>query len=137
MLLGFAGWTLLVLLAGVGARRWELICRGDAALTSFPADIPHGSDAYRRAVRAHANCLENLPVFGALVLIAAAAGLHSHDMDVLAVIVMAARIAQTSIHVCFAERNATVALRFAFFLLQVVAMVGIGAQILTAAEPTN
>jgi hypothetical protein len=70
MLLGFAGWTLLVLLAGVGVRRWLLIFSGQASLTSFPGDTPHGSPAYRRATRAHANCVENLPVFAAIVLTA-------------------------------------------------------------------
>jgi uncharacterized MAPEG superfamily protein len=122
MLLAFAGWTLLVLLGGVGVRRWWLICRGEAALTSFPADAAHGSAGYRRAMRAHANCLENLPVFGAVVLVAAAAGLRSRQMDALAVLTVAARMVQTSVHVLLPERNATVALRFTFFLLQVAAM---------------
>ena len=53
MLFGFACWTLLVLLVGVGVRRWLLIFSGRAALTSFPGDTAHGSPAYRRAVRAH------------------------------------------------------------------------------------
>lgn len=53
MLLAFAGWTLLVLLTGVGVRRWSLIFTGRATLTSFPGGTPHGGVAYRRAVRAH------------------------------------------------------------------------------------
>ncbi len=59
MLLCFAGWTLLVLIIGIGVRRWAAVLRGEADLTSFPGDVPHGSASYRRAVRAHANCLES------------------------------------------------------------------------------
>jgi uncharacterized MAPEG superfamily protein len=134
MLLAFAGWTLLVLLAGVGTRRWWLICRGKAALTSFPADEPHGSTAYRRAMRAHANCLENLPLFGTVILVAAVVGLRSASMDVLAAITLGARIAQTSVHVLLPERNTTVAVRFFFFLLQIVAMIWMGVLVLMAAN---
>jgi uncharacterized MAPEG superfamily protein len=123
MLLAFAGWTVLVLLGGVGVRRWWLILRGQAALTSFPADAAHGSAGYRRAMRAHANCLEHLPVFGAVVLVAAVAGLRSRQMDALAVLTVAARIGQTSVHMLLPERNATVALRFALFLPQVLAII--------------
>ena len=65
----FTAWTILVLLAGVGINRWMLILTGQRNLTDFPADQPHGSIAYRRAVRAHANCVENLPVYTALALV--------------------------------------------------------------------
>ena len=123
MLLAFTGWTLLVLLAGIGVRRWSLIIAGKAELVSFPGDTPHGSPAYRRAVRAHANCLENLPVFGAIVLTAGLANLTPPNMGVLAVITVTARIFQTSIHMLFPETNLTVAFRFSFFLLQVLAMI--------------
>jgi len=123
MLLGFAGWTLLVLLAGVGVRRWRLIFTGEAQLTSFPGDVPHGSVPYRRAVRAHANCVENLPVFGAIVLTAAVAHLGSPAIDCLAVATLAARITQSSIHMLWPETNTTIAVRFSFFLTQIVAMI--------------
>ena len=132
MLLAFAGWTLVVLLAGVGTRRWLLIFQGEAALTSFPGDVPHGSPAYRRAMRAHANCIENLPVFGAIVLVATVSGLRSPGLDAFAVATVAARIAQTLVHVLLPERNATVAVRFGFFLCQLIAMIAMGVIILTA-----
>ena len=89
MLLGFAAWTLTVLMVGVGVRRWGLILTGRANLTSFPADTPHGSPGYRRAMRAHANCVENLPVFGAIVLTASAAHLEAAGFDQLAAVVLA------------------------------------------------
>src|SRR5262245_51011784 len=61
--LAVATWTIAILILGVGMYRWSLILAGKAELKSFPGDEPHGSPLYRRAVRAHANCVENLPVF--------------------------------------------------------------------------
>jgi uncharacterized MAPEG superfamily protein len=129
MLLGFAGWTVLVLVAGIGVRRLTLVFKGEAGMASFPADVPAGSSGYRRAMRAHANCVENLPIFGALVLTANAAGLRSQAIDVLAVVVLSARIVQSVIHMCFPERDGTVTVRFTFFMVQLVAMLWIGALI--------
>jgi uncharacterized MAPEG superfamily protein len=134
MLLGFAGWTLFVLVAGVGVPRWLLIFKGEAAIASFPGDTPHGSAAYRRAMRAHANCVENLPVFGAIVLVGAVAQLGTPDMDRLAIMTMAARIIQTSIHLLLPQTNRTVALRFTFYSVQVLAMAGMGIELVMAAR---
>ncbi len=133
MLLAFAGWTLLVLLAGVGVHRWSLILTGRASLTSFPGDTAHGGAVYRRAVRAHANCVENLPVFAAIVLISEAAQLSPPHMGALAVTTMVGRVVQTSIHMALPETNASVAVRFSFFLIQVVAMIAMGVLVALAA----
>ncbi len=133
MLLGFATWTLLLMTIGVGVYRWVMIFRGAAELTSFPGDVPHGGVAYRRVVRAHANCLENLPVFAVLVLVGAVTGLHPAGTDALAVTTMGARIVQSSVHMVFPEQNATVAVRFSFFLAQVVAMLAMGGLLAHAA----
>lgn len=122
MLLGFAAWTLLVLLAGVGVLRWSLILRERAQLIDFPGDVPHGSLGYRRAVRAHANCVENLPVFGAIVLIATAANFDSPDFGRLAAVTLAARILQTCVHALFSETNVTIGIRFALFSIQLLVM---------------
>src|SRR4029079_2210216 len=92
-LLAFSGWTLLVLMTGVGIRRWCLILSGRAALASFPGDTPHGSAAYRRAVRAHAHCVENLPVYAAIVLTAEVARLAPAQNGILALVVIVCRIA--------------------------------------------
>jgi len=133
MLLGFAGWTVFVLLVGVGIYRWSLILAGKASLASFPGDTPHGSVAYRRCVRAHANCVENLPVFAAIVLTAAAAHVAPAHMGTLATAVVAARVLQSSTHMLFPETNGTVGVRFTFFLIQIVAMIAMGVSIATAA----
>jgi uncharacterized MAPEG superfamily protein len=133
MLLAFSGWTLLILLIGVGVYRWSLILTGRAALSSFPGDTPHGGDAYRRAVRAHANCIENLPVFGAVVLVAAVSGLDTPRMDMLAVVVVAARIVQSSIHMLRPQTDTAIAWRFSFYTVQALAMIAMGVMIVIAA----
>ncbi|MBV9996880.1 MAG: MAPEG family protein [Caulobacteraceae bacterium] len=134
MLLAFAAWTLAVLLVGVGVRRWTLIFKGEASLTSFPGDTAHGAPAYRRAVRAHANCVENLPVFGAIVLVGAVARLSPAGFGALSALVMAGRVLQTTTHALLPETNRTVALRFGFFFLQVLAMIAMSAELAAAAR---
>ncbi len=129
VLLAFASWTLLVLMIGVGISRWSLILTGRAQLTDFPGDTAHGSTPYRRAVRAHANCVENLPVYGAIVMAAFAAQATSATMDALALVFMGARICQTVIHMAFVETNTAVFVRFSFFNIQVVAMLWMAAEI--------
>ena len=121
--IAFAAWTLLILLFGIGMRRLHLIFSGEAAFTSFPGDTVHGGTAYRRAVRAHANCVENLPVYAAIVLVAETARLQPSHMDVLALCFIICRIVQSSIHILLPETNSTVAIRFTFFSVQVVAMI--------------
>jgi uncharacterized MAPEG superfamily protein len=122
VLLLFAGWTLATLLATVGVYRWSRILTGRAALSEFRADEQHGSEWYRRAMRAHANCVENLPVVVAIV----ASGVRSPTLDVLAVVLLAARALQTVTHVAFTQTDAAVAIRFAFFFVQLVCMAGMG-----------
>ena len=49
------------------------VLRGERPANGFPADQDHGGPGwYRRCNRAHLNCVENLPVFGAVVLVGAA-----------------------------------------------------------------
>jgi len=125
VLLGFAGWTLLVL-ATIGAYRWSRILTGRARIAEWRADLPQGSDWYRRAMRAHANCVENLPVYGAVVLCATAAGAESDWLDGLALLFMAGRICQTTTHVAFPQGDVAAALRGAFFFLQIVCVIAMG-----------
>ena len=125
-LLAFATWTMAILMLGVGVYRWSLILAGKAELKSFPGDEPHGSPLYRRAVRAHANCVENLPVFAANVLAAQAAGVHSSMLDVLSAAAVAARVMQTSAHLASGS-NTAIAVRFTFLSVQLAAFVWMGA----------
>lgn len=122
-LLGFTLWTLAVLTFTVGVHRWTRILMGKAAINEFPADAPAGPGWYRRATRAHLNCIENLPVFTAIVFVAWAAGVQTPLLDWLGVVILSARILQTSTHVAFPESARTVAIRFTFFSVQLVAMI--------------
>jgi uncharacterized MAPEG superfamily protein len=124
VLLLFAGWTLATLLATVGVYRWSRILTGRAALSEFRADEQHGSEWYRRAMRAHANCVENLPVYAAIVVAIAASGVRSPTLDTLAVVLLVARALQTVTHVAVEQTDAAVGVRFAFYFIQIVCMAG-------------
>jgi uncharacterized MAPEG superfamily protein len=121
-LLGFAAWTLVVLAATVGVHRWRLILTKRARINAFPADAATGPDWYQRATRAHMNCVENLPVYGAIVLVATLVGRHGRLFDALSVTVLCARVCQTLIHVAFVQTECAVSYRFSFFTVQLVAM---------------
>jgi hypothetical protein len=56
------------------------------------------------------------------VLAGTISGLSLAITDALAATTLAARVVQTCVHVLLPERNATVAVRFSFFLVQIVAM---------------
>ena len=81
MLLGFATWTLILLMAFIGGYRWVNILFWKAPIASFRSDRLEGQDWYRRGTRAHANCVENLPVFGAIVLAISTAGVNGLAVD--------------------------------------------------------
>jgi uncharacterized MAPEG superfamily protein len=133
VLLGFAGWTLLVLLLSVGVYRWSRILTGRQKIAEFPADAAGGADWYKRATRAHANCIESLPVYGAIVLAARAAQLDDPLLDVLACVLLAARLVQSTVHISFVQSNAVVSVRFSFFMLQFVGMTVMGLHVALAA----
>ena len=126
MLLAFAMWTLAVLAFTIGVHRWSHILRGSREIHTFRADASDGPDWYRRATRAHANCVENLPVFGALAILASLTHTTSALVDVLACAIMAARIGQTTTHVAFRESKRSVSVRFGFFMVQHGSMVAMG-----------
>jgi uncharacterized MAPEG superfamily protein len=120
MLLGFATWTALLLLFTVGVYRWGRILSGSVQIRNFPADASGGEDWYRRATRAHANCIENLPVFGVIVFGLYLANVGGTLVDTLAVTVLIARICQSLVHVCFVHTNTVASVRFTFFFVQFV-----------------
>jgi len=77
-------------------------------------------------MRAHANCVENLPVYGAVVVAMLATGVQGQSLDALAIILLAARICQTVTHIAFEPTNIVVGVRFAFFLTQAICMISMG-----------
>lgn len=120
MLLGFATWTLLLLMATVGVYRWVRILFSNVPIASFRCDQLEGEDWYRRGIRAHANCVENLPVFGAIVWVISTLGVDAPAVSYLSVIVLIARVCQSVVHVSHVQTNTFVAVRFAFFFVQLV-----------------
>lgn len=119
-LLGFATWTLLLLLSTVGVYRWTRILTGQIPIRDFRADQIEGEDWYRRSMRAHANCIENLPVFGSIVFALYVADVGGSTINFLSIIVLVARIAQSLVHVCFVQTNTVATVRFAFFFAQII-----------------
>lgn len=134
VLLGFAGWTLVSLIASVGIHRWSRILTRRVEISAFRApDAYQGTALYQRAMRAHANCVENLPVYGAIVLGIVATGIGSPVLDRLALLLLGARVFHTLVHILFEQTSLVVSIRFTFFLTQVVCMFWMGAYVAAAA----
>jgi len=118
MLLGFAAWTILLLTFTIGVYRWSLILAGRAPINGFAADAPEGADWYKRAMRAHANCVENLPVFAAIAFAVYASGAGGPVIDLASIAVLVARVMQSLVHICLTQTSSVVAVRFTFLLVQ-------------------
>lgn len=126
VLLGFAAWTMVILFTTVGTYRWSRIFTGRAEISEWQADEQQGSDWYRRAIRAHLTCVENLPVYTAIVVALLASRVNNHLLDGLAITILAARICQSSIHLLLEQTNSVAGVRFAFFFVQAVCMIAMG-----------
>jgi uncharacterized MAPEG superfamily protein len=96
-LLGFAAWTLLLIAAVFLYRGLRFL--GGTPINHWPRQAKPADDApvVQRLEDAHANCLENLPLFAVIVLAAAALG-RLADIQALAPFVLYARIGQTLAH---------------------------------------
>lgn len=114
-LTAFVAWT-LVLLVLMEALRSRLVLAGRVPSNGFMPDNANLSPFMQRLARAHANCLEGLPVFGGLMLIAVVAG-RTGVTDPLAWVLVGARLAQSVIHLASLSVMA-VNLRFAAFAVQ-------------------
>ena len=107
--LSYATYRLPLVLTGKkAANHWE---RGNAV--DDPAILV-------RAKAAHLNCLENLPLFAALVLVAAATG-QSETVNAVAGFIVAARIGQSLVHL-IGTSFPLVFVRASLFLAQVALM---------------
>lgn len=116
-LLGFVAWTLLLLVA-LAFVRTSLVMQNKKAANAFS---PGGEDVggfAQRLTRAHANCYENLPIAGAVLLYAIATDATA-TTDGLAYIFLGARLLQSATHLA-STSNAAVRARFGFFLVQVL-----------------
>ncbi|HTO41600.1 MAG TPA: MAPEG family protein [Rhizomicrobium sp.] len=128
----YALWA-IVLVVMILADRALLLVSGKVQITDFPAGTPHGSDSYWRINRAHVNTVENLPVFAALVLAGWVAGLDSATFNMLAMVTVGARVAQSLVHIASGSALA-INLRFSALLVQLVCEVWMGVLIFQAAK---
>lgn len=126
VLLGFAGWTLILLVGTVGVYRWRRILSGRASISEWRADQAQGNERYRRAMRAHMNCVENLPVYGAVVLAVVATGVSSPLLDWLALTLLGARVIQSLLHIAVEPTELIAGTRFLFYFVQIVCMAWMG-----------
>lgn len=114
-LTGFLAWT-LALLTLMELLRCRLVMQKAVPPNGFTPDNANLSPFMQRLARAHANCLEGLPLFGGLMLVALLAG-RSALTDPLAMVLLAARILQSVFHLASLSVLA-VNLRFAAFAVQ-------------------
>lgn len=114
-LTGFVAWSLLLLVL-MEVIRAKLVVTKAMPANGFDPDNSNLSPFMQRLARAHANCVESLPIFGGLMLIALVAG-KSAVTDPLATTFVAARIVQSVIHLSSISAFA-VTLRFSAFAVQ-------------------
>ena len=114
-LAGFVTWSLLLLVLMEAIRSW-LVLTGAVPANGFRPDNANLSPFMQRLARAHANCIEGLPVFGGLMLIAVIAE-KTRITDPLAHVFLAARVLQSLIHLASLSPTA-VTLRFSAFAVQ-------------------
>jgi uncharacterized MAPEG superfamily protein len=114
-LTGFVAWSLLLLVL-METIRSKMVITKEVPANGFLPDNSNLSPFMQRLARAHANCLEGLPIFGGLMLIAVVAE-KSELTDKLALVFLAARIVQSLIHLSSISPLA-VTLRFCAFTIQ-------------------
>jgi len=129
-LTGFIAWTLLLLVL-MEAIRSQLVLRGKVPANGFTPDNANLSPFMQRLARAHANCVENLPIFGGLLLVAMATG-HTSLTDPLAYVFLGARVFQSLVHLVSVSSSA-VTIRFTAFAVQMAIGVYWTFQLLAAA----
>ncbi|MGB6100719.1 MAG: MAPEG family protein [Comamonas sp.] len=114
-LTGFVAWA-LALLVLMEAIRTQLVVRGKVPANGFTPDNDGLSPFMRRLARAHANCVESLPVFGGLLLVAMATQ-RTAVTDPLAYLLLGARVLQSLVHLA-STSVPMVMLRFTAFSVQ-------------------
>jgi uncharacterized MAPEG superfamily protein len=115
-LAAFAGWAVLLVTA-IGASRVFQVMTGRKKSNEFPSGTQHGGDVYWRLNRAHVNTVENLPIFGALVICGVLLRVDSSLFQTLPLVVIGARVVQSLVHISSGSVTA-VNVRFTAFLTQ-------------------
>ena len=114
-LAGFVIWA-LALLVLMEAIRTKMVVAKEIAPNGFVPDNANLSPFMQRLARAHANCVEGLPVFGGLMILAIATE-RTGVTDGLAYLFLATRVLQSLVHL-ISVSPAAVSLRFAAFSFQ-------------------
>jgi cytochrome b len=130
-LVAFALWALVLALV-LGSTRGILVLTGRRKVTEFPAGVQHGGEAYWRLNRAHLNVLENLPIFGALVVSGVLLHVNTPGFRMLPQVILGARVLQSCVHLSSGS-GAAIRVRFTAFVVQVAAMIWLGVEVLRAA----
>ena len=112
---GFAAWSLFLLVL-METIRVKLVLTRAVPANGFVPDNANLSPFMQRLARAHANCVEGLPIFGGLMLVAVLSN-RSAVTDPLAYVFLAARLLQSLIHLISVSSTA-VTLRFSAFAVQ-------------------
>ncbi|MGH8051940.1 MAG: MAPEG family protein [Arenimonas sp.] len=115
-LTGFIAWTLFLLVLMESIRSRLVLIKAVPA-NGFNPENSNLSPFMQRLARAHANCLEGLPVFGGLLVIAELSD-KTAATDPLAFIFLGARILQSLIHLVSLS-PAAVTFRFTAFAIQI------------------
>ena len=114
--LGFLCWTLFLIVL-METVRSKLVLTREVPANGFNPENSNLSPFMQRLARAHANCIEGLPLFGGFMILSVVAG-KSNITDQLAYVLLAARIAQSTIHLASTSSLAVTA-RFTAFAVQV------------------
>jgi uncharacterized MAPEG superfamily protein len=115
-LIGLAAWTLFLLIL-MELLRFRLILTHGVAANAFKPDNSNLSPFMQRLARAHANCIEHVPVF-AILLITALLTNRAGVTSPLAPWLLAARLVQSCIHLASLSVPAAWA-RFSAFAIQI------------------
>lgn len=116
VLIGLTAWTLALLIL-MEALRGRLIVAKAIAANKLKPDNSNLSPFMQRLARAHANCVESVPAFGMLLLLALFTK-RTGLTDPLAPWLFGARIVQSCIHLASLSVLA-VNLRFVAFAVQI------------------
>ena len=113
----FIAWALILLILMEVLRSYRVVT-GRTRSNAFTPDNANLSPFMQRLARAHANCVESIPVLGGLLFVAIVTGRHGIT-DPLAPWFLLARVVQSSIHLSSLSVLAVNA-RFTAFAVQVI-----------------
>ena len=114
-LIGFIAWTLALLVLMESIRTY-LVVSGKVPANGFLPGNENLTTFMQRLARAHANCIEGLPVFGGILAVAMMLG-KATATDGSALWFLGARVMQSTIHL-MSTSAAAVSARFTAFAVQ-------------------